>query len=199
MGRKRTDMAENKAAEKLKAIEEIDAEDQKKLAEAARRLNDGDESAFNDIYGLTVEKFTQSAEAEFPDDSVYQDVLQMTYVKIADSLQGRKSDVSENPEDEDEMQPDGPEKEAADKLAELTQDVSLDYSDPDAVLNWMDAVFSGVIDLVHAQKNREVPEDLNEFLKIGKSIISTKDIKDFEKKKKAEEEKKEEEEIMNLH
>lgn len=192
-------MAENKAAEKLKAIEEIDAEDQKKLAEAARRLNDGDESAFNDIYGLTVEKFTQSAEAEFPDDSVYQDVLQMTYVKIADSLQGRESDVSENPEDEDEMQPDGPEKEAADKLAELTQDVSLDYSDPDAVLNWMDAVFSGVIDLVHAQKNREVPEDLNEFLKIGKSIISTKDIKDFEKKKKEEEEKKQEEEIMNLH
>lgn len=192
-------MAENKAAEKLKAIEEIDAEDQKKLAEAARRLNDGDESAFNDIYGLTVEKFTQSAEAEFPDDSVYQDVLQMTYVKIADSLQGRKSDVSENPEDEDIAKPAVPEKEAADKLAELTQDVSLDYSDPDAVLNWMDAVFSGVIALVHAQKNREVPEDLNEFLKIGKSIISTKDIKDFEKKKKAEEEKKEEEEIMNLH
>ena len=66
-------------------------------------------------------------------------------------------------------------------------------------MRWMVSVLQDVLNRTLEQKEREVPEDLEEFLKIGKSIISSKDIKDFEKKKQAEEEKEEEDKIMSLH
>lgn len=49
------------------------------------------------------------------------------------------------------------------------------------------------------ESRREVPRDLDDFLPIGKSIISTKDVKDFAEKQRIEKEKQKEAEIMNLH
>lgn len=139
------------------------AADKERVAAAARRFQQGDESAFNDIYAETLIGFSEQAQEWFPDDPVYQDALQIAYAEIAA----------------------GPKEQ--------------DAGDADALYAWMEGVLHGVLDAVQKQKEREVPEDLEEFLKIGKSIISTKDIEDFEKKKKEDEEKREEAEIMNLH
>lgn len=157
-----------------------------KLYDAAVRLQNGDKSAFNDIYAETLQAFSEAVRGECQDDPVYQDVLQTAYIRIEQEL-SHSADAANS---------------AAAEEVECLTDVrcpELSDMDPEGLVTWMVSVLQEVLNRTLDQKEREVPEDLEEFLKIGKSIISSKDIKDFEKKKKAEEDKKEEEEIMNLH
>lgn len=150
-----------------------------RLYDAAVRLQNGDESAFNDIYAETLQAFSEAVKGECQDDPVYQDVLQTAYIRIERELSHpAAAEEAEYP--------------AGAGRPELLG------MDPEGLVKWMVSVLQDVLNRTLDQKEREVPEDLEEFLKIGKSIISSKDIKDFEKKK-AEEDRKEEEEIMNLH
>lgn len=157
-----------------------------RLYDAAVRLQNGDESAFNDIYAETLQAFSEAVKGECQDDPVYQDVLQTAYIRIEQELSHPAA--AGNP---------AAAKEAGYPASEGHQELS--DMDPKGLVRWMVSVLQDVLNRTLDQKEREVPEDLEEFLKIGKSIIFSKDIKDFEKKKKAEEDRKEEEEIMNLH
>lgn len=167
-----------------------------RLYDAAVRLQNGDESAFNDIYAETLQAFSEAVKGECQDDPVYQDVLQTAYIRIERELShpaaAEEAGAAENPDAASE------EVKAAENPAAAGRP-ELSGMDPEGLVKWMVSVLQEVLNRTLDQKEREVPEDLEEFLKIGKSIISSKDIKDFEKKKKAEEDRKEEEEIMNLH
>lgn len=165
--------------------EQISGIDAGKVFEAAVRLKNGDESAFNDIYGETLPVFSEAVRGECQGDPVYQDVLQVAYIRIERGLNAL-----------------GPgENSAAEASENLGKPEAVDIKkwNADDFLRWMVSVLQDVLNRTLEQKEREVPEDLEEFLKIGKSIISSKDIKDFEKKKQAEEEKEEEDKIMSLH
>lgn len=181
-----------------------------RLYDAAVRLQNGDESAFNDIYAETLQAFSEAVKGECQDDPVYQDVLQTAYIRIERELShpaaagnlsaAEEAGAAENPDAAEEVK--AAENPAAAEEVEYPAAAGrpeLSGMDPEGLVKWMVSVLQDVLNRTLDQKEREVPEDLEEFLKIGKSIISSKDIKDFEKKKKAEEDKKEEEEIMNLH
>lgn len=197
-----------------------------RLYDAAVRLQNGDESAFNDIYAETLQAFSDAVKGECQDDPVYQDVLQTAYIRIERELShpaaaedtenevreeipaaagnlsaAEEAGASENSDAASE-EVKAAENPAAAEEAEYPAGAGrpeLSGMDPEGLVKWMVSVLQEVLNRTLDQKEREVPEDLEEFLKIGKSIISSKDIKDFEKKKKAEEDRKEEEEIMNLH
>lgn len=181
-----------------------------RLYDAAVRLQNGDESAFNDIYAETLQAFSEAVKGECQDDPVYQDVLQTAYIRIERELShpaaagnlsaAEEAGAAENLDAAEEVK--AAENPAAAEEAENSSSSGhqeLSDMDPEGLVRWMVSVLQDVLNRTLDQKEREVPEDLEEFLKIGKSIISSKDIKDFEKKKKAEEDRKEEEEIMNLH
>lgn len=198
-----------------------------RLYDAAVRLQNGDESAFNDIYAETLQAFSEAVKGECQDDPVYQDVLQTAYIRIERELShpaaakekdtanevreenpaaagnlsaAEEAGAAENPDAVKEVK--AAENPAAAEESEYLAAAGrpeLSGMEPEGLVKWMVSVLQDVLNRTLDQKEREVPEDLEEFLKIGKSIISSKDIKDFEKKKKAEEDKKEEEEIMNLH
>lgn len=187
--------------------------DDGRLYDAAVRLQNGDESAFNDIYAETLQAFSEAVKGECQDDPVYQDVLQTAYIRIERELshpaaaEDTANEVrEENPaaagnlsaaEEVKAAENPAAAEEAENPASSGHQELS--DMDPKGLVRWMVSVLQEVLNRTLDQKEREVPEDLEEFLKIGKSIISSKDIKDFEKKKKAEEDRKEEEEIMNLH
>lgn len=209
-------MSEDKRATHLTHPEVcLDAEqmsdiDAGRLYDAAVRLQNGDESAFNDIYAETLQAFSDAVKGECQDDPVYQDVLQTAYIRIERELShpaaagnlsaAEEAGASENLDAAEEVK--AAENPAAAEEAEYPAGAGrpeLSGMGPEGLVKWMVSVLQEVLNRTLDQKEREVPEDLEEFLKIGKSIISSKDIKDFEKKKKAEEDRKEEEEIMNLH
>ena len=165
--------------------EQMGGIDAGKVFEAAVRLGNGDETAFNDIYGETLPVFSEVVKGECQGDPVYQDVLQVAYIRIERELKA--------------LGPGGNSVEEASESLEKPEAVDSKKWNADDFLRWMVSVLQDVLNRTLEQKEREVPEDLEEFLKIGKSIISSKDIKDFEKKKQAEEEKEEEDKIMSLH